>query len=87
MTKKNITIATEILAEMMVENKKMSLEEITELYNLTHRPTESKVTLFNKGITILLANEMIRQVKEGELTYKLTLKAKRVALGLKLLNL
>ena len=87
MTKKNITIATEILAEMMVENRKMSLEEITELYNLTHRPTESKVTLFNKGITILLANEMIKEVKAERFTYKLTMKAKRINLGLKLLNL
>lgn len=76
MTKKNITIATEILAVMAVENRKMSLEEITELYNLTHRSTESKITLFNKGITVLLAGEYIEE-KEN-FNYKVTAKTKRM---------
>lgn len=76
MTKNEYTIAIRVLAIMLVENREMSLKEITEAYNETN-PTEEETTisLFSKGVTNLLVDRYIRRTRK-DLHYKVTLKGK-----------
>ena len=69
-------IATRILAELLVENREMSLDEITKGYNKVNADEqETRIDLFYNGITYLLAEGYIKET-ENTTSYKVTIKAK-----------
>ena len=75
--KKDINkIATRILAELLVENREMTLDEITKGYNKVNADEqETRIDLFYNGITYLLAEGYIKET-ENITSYKVTIKAK-----------
>ena len=81
MNKRTNETATRILALMTVENRPLTIEEITNLYREGFEENKiSQKEIFYNGITYLLAENYIKtkygRKKYFEVKYKLTLKTK-----------
>lgn len=71
--------ATKILAELIVENKSMTLEEIAQNYNAIQEDKLTRLEVF-EVLTYLLADGFVKQVHtiRKETKYKITVKTKRM---------